>query len=38
MRLSGLMAGYDDGTFRPQDTANRAQAATLFMRLDQALG
>ena len=38
MRLTGLMAGYDDGTFRPQDTANRAQAATLFMRLDQALG
>lgn len=37
MRQTGLLAGYEDGTFRPQRTANRAEAATLFLRLHTAL-
>ena len=30
MRLAGILNGYEDGTFRPQNTATRAEAAKLF--------
>lgn len=30
MRLAGILNGYEDGTFRPQYTATRAEAAKLF--------
>lgn len=36
MRRTGILSGYDDGSFRPERTADRAEAATIFMRLDQA--
>jgi len=29
----GLMVGYDDGTFRPNDPLTRAEAATILKRL-----
>ena len=38
MRQTGILAGYEDGTFQPQHTANRAEAATIFMRLEQVIG
>lgn len=38
MRQTGILAGYEDGTFQPQRTANRAEAATIFMRLEQVIG
>ncbi len=31
---AGLVAGYDDGSFHPTDTATRAQLAAILMRLD----
>ena len=31
----GLASGYTDGTFRPRQTATRAEIATMIMRLDQ---
>ena len=31
---TGLIAGFDDSTFRPKDTATRAQLAQILMRLD----
>ena len=34
---AGLVAGYEDGTFRPKGKATRAQVAMIIMRLDQAL-
>ena len=34
---TGLVSGYDDGTFRPKGKATRAQVATIIMRLDLAL-
>lgn len=37
MRQTGILAGYEDGTFQPQRTANRAEAATIFMRLEQTV-
>lgn len=36
MRRTGLLRGDSSGRFNPQNTATRAEAATLFMRLDQA--
>ncbi|SHH68802.1 S-layer homology domain-containing protein [Caloranaerobacter azorensis DSM 13643] len=30
---TGIMAGYPDGTFKPQNDANRAEAATMIRRL-----
>lgn len=36
MRVSGLLQG-SNGCFNPQDTATRAQAAAIFMRLNQAV-
>ena len=30
MRIAGILNGYEDGTFRPQGTATRAEAAKLF--------
>ncbi|MBQ2154469.1 MAG: S-layer homology domain-containing protein, partial [Oscillospiraceae bacterium] len=33
----GLIAGYDDGTFRPKATATRAQMAVIIMRLARLL-
>lgn len=30
MRIAGILNGYEDGTFRPQNTATRAEAAKLF--------
>lgn len=38
MRCTGILTGYEDGSFQPQRTANRAEAAAIFMRLDQATG
>ena len=38
MRVTGLMAGDARGNFSPRDTLPRAEAATVFMRLDQRLG
>ena len=38
MRRTGLFRGDDASNFRPLDTANRAEAATLFTRLALALG
>ena len=32
---SGLVTGYEDGSFRPRKTATRAQVAQILMRLDQ---
>lgn len=37
MRQTGLLSGYGDGRFGPHQTATRAEAATIFMRLDKAL-
>lgn len=37
MRQTGILTGYGDGSFRPQSTANRAEAAMIFMRLAKAL-
>ena len=37
MRQTGILAGDEDGTFQPQRTANRAEAATIFMRLEQTV-
>lgn len=41
LRITGILNGYqnDDGSYRfgPQETATRAQCATLFYRLNQAL-
>lgn len=36
MRRTGILTGYEDGSFQPQRTANRAEAAAIFMRLDEA--
>lgn len=36
MRRTGILTGYEDGSFQPQRTANRAEAAAIFMRLDGA--
>ncbi len=33
----GLIAGYEDGSFKPAATATRAQLAIILMRLDKAL-
>lgn len=33
MRRTGILSGYDDGTFGPKKTATRAEAAMIFMRL-----
>ena len=30
---AGLMQGYEDGSFRPNDSLTRAEAATILMRL-----
>ena len=30
---AGLMEGYEDGTFRPNDPLTRAEAATILQRL-----
>lgn len=38
MRRTGILTGYEDGSFQPQRTANRAEAAAIFMRLDQSAG
>lgn len=35
MRQTGLLSGYGDGRFGPHQTATRAEAATIFMRLDK---
>ena len=35
---AGVIEGYEDETFRPKNTATRAQIATIIMRLDQMLG
>ena len=32
MRIAGILNGYEDGTFRPQGNATRAEAAKLFSR------
>ncbi len=37
MRRTGILTGYEDGSFQPQRTANRAEAAAIFMRLDEGL-
>lgn len=37
MHRTGLISGDPDGSFRPQDTASRAEAAAVFMRLHLAL-
>jgi hypothetical protein len=37
MRTTGIITGYEDGSFRPQDSTTRAEAATIFMRLNQAI-
>lgn len=37
MRRTGILTGYEDGSFQPQRTANRAEAAAIFMRLDKGL-
>ena len=37
MRRTGILTGYEDGSFQPQRTANRAEAAAIFMRLDEEL-
>ena len=37
MRRTGILTGYEDGSFQPQRTANRAEAAAIFMRLDERL-
>ena len=34
----GLMLGYEDGTFRPNDKLTRAEAATILVRLLEVLG
>lgn len=34
----GLMTGYEDGTFRPNDRLTRAEAATILVRLLEVLG
>lgn len=34
----GIIEGYDDGTFRPNDSANRAEIATMFSRYDDIVG
>lgn len=34
----GIIEGYDDGTFRPNDSANRAEIATMFSRYDGIVG
>ncbi len=37
MRTTGLLRGYSDGSFHPQGQATRAEAATLFVILQQTL-
>ncbi len=34
---SGLVSGFEDGSFRPKDTATRAQIASILMRFDKAV-
>ena len=31
--LKGIISGYPDGTFKPQNTANRAEASSMILRL-----
>lgn len=37
MRRTGLISGYPNGEFRPKRTVTRAEAASIFARLDRAL-
>lgn len=37
MRRTGIIVGDQDGNFNPQDNATRAEAATIFVRLSDAL-
>ncbi len=37
MRITGIIRGDDEGNYRPKDTATRAEAATIFTRLDSAI-
>ncbi len=37
MTGAGLLQGYEDGSFRPQQTASRAEAATILLRAYDAL-
>lgn len=37
MRLTGLLSGDEQGNFNPRSGATRAEAATVFMRLDAAI-
>ena len=32
MRAQGIIGGYEDGTFRPDDAVTREEAATMFQR------
>ena len=34
----GIIQGFSDGTFRPNATANRGQAATILVRVAASLG
>lgn len=38
MRRTGILSGYGDGTFAPKQTATRAEAAIMVMRLTSLLG
>lgn len=37
MRVSGIIKGDNNNNFNPKNTATRAEAATIFMRLDEAI-
>ncbi len=37
MRQTGLISGFEDGNFYPNSTATRAQAASIFLRLKEAI-
>jgi len=35
---NGMVSGYEDGTFRPQDEITRAEITTVFVRAEQGEG